>query len=94
MQELHLADRYRVDENIRVQVKMLLALSCVSSVDVTNELEMLVESCPREIDPVLDYWEDNYIVRKRQNLRAESRFAYGNTETLDYLLGIAYNLKI
>ena len=54
MQELRLADRYRDDENIRVHVKMLLVLSFVSSVDVTNALEMLVESCSREIDPVLD----------------------------------------
>ena len=58
MQELHLADRYGDDESIRVHVKMLLALSCVSSLDVTNALE----SCPREIDPVLDYWEHVEIV--------------------------------
>ena len=47
MQELHLTDRYRDDESIRVHVKKL----------------------PREIDPMLDYWEDNYIVRTpEQNL--------------------------
>ena len=74
--------------NIHVHVKMLLALSCVPSVDVTNAFEMLVESCPREVDPVLDYWEINYIIRKGQNFRVESRFAFGNTETLDYPRGI------
>ena len=42
MQELRLANRNRDDEISRVHVKMLLALSCVSSVDVTNALEMLV----------------------------------------------------
>ena len=40
-QELHPADSYLDNENIRVHVKMLLALSCVSSINVTNALEML-----------------------------------------------------
>ena len=35
----------------------LLALSFGPSVDITNAFEMLVESCPGEIDPVLNYWE-------------------------------------
>ena len=35
---------YRDDDNIRVHVKMILALTLVPNVDVTNALEMLVES--------------------------------------------------
>ena len=73
VQELHLADRYRDDENIHVHVKMLLAISFVPI--VTNALEILVESCPREIHPVLDCWEDNCIGRQSRNRRAEPRFS-------------------
>ena len=63
LQGLHLADHYRDDENIRVHVKMLLALSFVPSVDLTNAFEMLVENCLREIG------------RQRRNHREESWFA-------------------
>jgi hypothetical protein len=75
VQDLHLADRYRDDENFRSHVKMILALSFVPSADVANAFEMLVESCPREVDPILDYWEDNYIGRNRRNRRAAPLFA-------------------
>ena len=89
MQELHLADLSRDDENIRVHVKTLLAVSCVPSFDVTNAFEILVESfhtCLREIDPVLDYWEDNYIGRRRRNLGLPSHCGISDRVT-DGLLG-------
>ena len=75
VQEFHLAERYRDDENFRVHVKMVLALSFVPSVDVTDAFEMLVESSPREMEIVFDYWEDNYIGRQRRNRRAAPLFA-------------------
>ena len=75
VQEFHLAERYRDDENFRVHVKMVLALSFVPSVDVTDAFEMLVESSPREMETVFDYWEDNYIGRQRRNRRAAPLFA-------------------
>ena len=69
---------------MKTSVSMLrsfwLLFGFVASVDNTNALEMLVESCPTGIDPVLvDYWEDNHFGRQRRDLRAEPRFAYGNT---------------
>ena len=75
VQDLHLANLYRDDENVRIYVKMLLALSFVPTTDVTEAFEMLVESCPRQLDPVFDYWEDNYVGRQRCNRRAAPLFA-------------------
>ena len=80
----------RDDDNIRDHVKKLLALSFVRSVDNTNALGMLVKGCLGGIDPVPQYWVDNYIGGQRPNGRAEPRFEYGNTETFDYLRGLAY----
>ena len=75
VQDLHLVNLYRDDKNVRIHVKMLLALSFVPTTDIMEAFEMLVESCPRQLDPVLDYWEDNYIGRQRRNRRAAPLFA-------------------
>ncbi|CAG4985916.1 unnamed protein product [Parnassius apollo] len=74
IQELHLVEEYRNDENVRMHLKMLLALSFVQEGDVITAFEELTESCPREIDAVIDYWEDTYIGRQRRNRRADPKF--------------------
>lgn len=75
VQDLNLTDSYRDDENFRMHVKMLLALSFVPVADVINAFEQLTDECPDEFQPLVDYWEDNYIGRKRRTHRANPRFS-------------------
>ena len=86
MQELHLTDHYRDGENIRVNVKMLLALSFVPSIDITNAFEILVESCPGIIDPV------RLLGRQLHSKTRTEPQSSDNRDTFDYLRGIAHNL--
>ena len=54
---------------------MLLAVSFVPLEDVAKAFDELSEMCPNALIPVLDYWEDNFIGRRRRNRRAQPRFA-------------------
>lgn len=74
VQDLQLAQNYINSENIRVNIKMLLALSFVPPRNVVSAFEDLVEICPDELNELVDYWEDNYIGRQRRNRRSEPRF--------------------
>jgi hypothetical protein len=75
VQEEQLAATYRNDENFRLQVKMMLALSFVPPADVIAAFEEFVETCENTMVSLIDYWEDNYIGRHRRNRRANPRFA-------------------
>ena len=75
IQEHSLAASYRNDEDIRQLAKMLLVVSFVPLEDVANAFDELSEVCPDALIPVLDYWEDNFIGRRRRNRRAQPRFA-------------------
>jgi len=59
VQECHLAEAYRDNENVRMYVKMLSALSFVPVEDVPDAFDEMVESGPPELTPINDYWEDN-----------------------------------
>jgi len=74
VQDCHLAEAYRDDENIRVYVKMILVLSFVPVLDVAAAFDELVDSSPPELAPLHDYWEDNYVGRQRRNRRGTPRF--------------------
>ena len=73
VQECHLAEAYHDDENVRMYLKMLLALSFVPVEDVPDAFDELVESSPPELTPINEYWEDNYVERK--NRRGNPRFS-------------------
>lgn len=75
VQDSNLAESYRDDENVRLHVKMLLALSFVPAGDVPTAFEELVENSPPQMTPINDYWEDNYVGRQRRNRRANPRFS-------------------
>lgn len=74
VQECHLAEAYRDDDDVRVHVKMLLALSFVPVADVAEAFDELVEGSPQLLSPVNDYWEDNYVGRRRRGRRGNPRF--------------------
>ena len=65
VQDLQLPEKYLDDENFRMNVKMLLALSFVHVDDVINAFDQLIDECPDELQPLVNYWEDNYIARRR-----------------------------
>ena len=71
----NLSAAYRDDENLRIQVKMMLALSFVPVVDVPAAFEDLVDSYPPLLTPLANYWEDTYIGRQRRGRRANPRFS-------------------
>lgn len=75
VQDLGLSQLYHDNEECRMTVKMLLALSFVPVNDVCTAFEHLVEASPAEIMPLVDYWEDTYIGRRRRNRRGDPRFA-------------------
>lgn len=74
IQEKGLTGLYRDDETIRSFSKMLLALAYVPPSDVAAAFDELSEQAPRELQPVYDYWEDNYIGRQRRNRRSAPLF--------------------
>ena len=75
VQELNLIATYRDDENVRIYVKMILALSFVPVADVPTTFDDLVDRCPLALASLLDYWEDTYIGRQRRGRRANPRFS-------------------
>jgi hypothetical protein len=75
VQELGLSQLYHDNEEFRIAVKMMLALSFVPANDVVASFDDLVEASQEEIVPLADYWEDTYIGRRRRNRRANPRFA-------------------
>lgn len=75
IQKCNLTTEYSEDENIRIHLKMILALSFVPVADVPMAFEDLVDDCPPQLKPVIDYWEDNYIGRQRRGRRANPKFS-------------------
>ena len=59
VQDLRLTEKYRGDESYRMNVKMLLVLSFVHIDDVINAFDQFTNECPDELQPLVDYWEDN-----------------------------------
>ena len=58
VQECHLAEAYRHDENVRMYFKIILALSLyihILSEDLPAAFDDLVESNPTEPTPMNDY---------------------------------------
>ena len=53
---------------------MLLTLSFVPVADVAEAFDELVEGSPQLLSPVNDYWEDNYVGRRRRGRRGNPRF--------------------
>jgi len=75
VQEFHLADHYRTNEDIRMRVKMLLALSFVPVDDVLTAFDSLADNSPPEMNTLVEYWEDTYVGPQRRHRRADPRFA-------------------
>ena len=66
VQTAGLQERYRMDEDLAVKIRMLPALAFVPPRDVVESFETLQENAPDEMMPLIDYFEDTYIGRLRR----------------------------
>ena len=76
VRSLDLQERYQSDAEFALQVRMVAALAFVPVADVVNSFKELQDKVQSDLTPVLDYFEDNYIGRKRRRVRANSPFAH------------------
>ena len=68
-------ERYRNEPDFALLVKRLLALVFVLPQFITDLFEQLIEvPAYRDIEPICDYLEDNFIGRLRRNRRGPPRF--------------------
>ena len=87
VQELNLVTAYCDDENLRMRVKMMLALSFVPVLDVPSVFDDLASDCPTLMTPLIHYWEDTYIGRQRRGRRDNPRFPLHLWNVRDRVIG-------
>lgn len=80
-EEKGLIAAYKDSEDVRMKVKMLLALSFVPVRDVQLAFEILSENVPDNMKPLCAYWEDNYIGRRLQIWNHDFQFTCGTCLT-------------
>ena len=69
------SERYRNEPDFALLVKRLLALAFVPPQNVTDLFEQLIEvPAYRDIEPICDVIEDNFIGRLRRDRRGPPRF--------------------
>lgn len=68
IQQCKLTELYRSQEDVRLKLKMLLALSFVPENDVQFALEIITEDFPEQLQPITEYWECNYVGRRLHNI--------------------------
>lgn len=74
VQSSGLQTRYANDAEFALQIRMIAALSFVPKDKVVDAFERLVNLLPEDAEPVIDYFEDNYIGRSRRNRRTNPKF--------------------
>ena len=62
------------DETVSNNVKMLAALAFVPLNDVINAFVTVVAQMPEQLDPIIDYFENNYIGVMHRRGRRLPRF--------------------
>jgi hypothetical protein len=65
-----LTQLYTDNEEIRLLCKMLLGLSYVPERDVQFAMEIISQEVPAQLKPIFQYWEDNYVGRRMNNIKA------------------------
>lgn len=76
VQAAGLQEQYSVDEEFRVNVRMIPALAFVPLDDITTAFETLIQHCNGNEDHILDYFEVNYIGEMRRGRRRNPLFAH------------------
>lgn len=76
VQSLGLQEKYQTDAEFSLLMRMIPALAFVPIDEIINVFEELQEAMSPEGIPVLDYFEDSYIGRKRRRNRAVPLFPH------------------
>ena len=74
LQDLGLKTNYENDSKFAYDVNKIAGLAFLKSCDVNQGFDDLYSSLPSIMEPLLDYFEDNYIGRRKPNGRATPRF--------------------
>jgi len=76
--ELGLTNRYNNEPNFSLYDKMVIALAFVPIEDIDNALLSLSENLPDDVQPILDWFEENYVGRmnRRGNERRQPLFPH------------------
>ena len=74
IQSQGLQHQYMADYTFSQNVKMLVALAFMPLGDVINAFETLVAEMPEQLDPIIDYFENNYIGVVHRRGRRPPRF--------------------
>ncbi|CAF1227763.1 unnamed protein product [Rotaria sordida] len=77
LQDLGLKNNYENDSEFAYNVHKISALAFLQPSDVAQAFDDLYLSLPPILEPVMDYFEDSYIGRRRPNGRATPRFPIG-----------------
>ena len=64
------------DEEFRINIRMLPAIAFVPVDDIIPAFEALSEHCGGREEPILDYFEVNYIGELRRRRRRNPLFAH------------------
>ena len=77
LKEFGLQNMYKNNPDFALKAKMILALSFVPIPHINAYLNRLAEEIPTELEPLLDWFEDTYIVRpsRRGNERLTPLFS-------------------
>ncbi|XP_025410336.1 uncharacterized protein LOC112683501 [Sipha flava] len=78
LDELGLINRYNNEPNFSLYAKMVIALGFIPIEDINNALLSLSDNLPNYLQPILDWFEDNYVGRmnRRGNGRRQPLFPH------------------
>ena len=76
VQSKGLQNLYCQSAEFALHARMIAALAFVPLPDVSQAFEELQESSPPDLEPVIDYFEDNYIGRRRRRNRGRPFFSH------------------
>ena len=71
-----LQQEYLDDDNFRTNIRMIAALAFVPTADIIQSFDALAQHCVGNEQPILDYFENNYIGEFRRGRRRPPRFPH------------------
>ena len=69
VQQNNLAQLYLVNEQFQTNLKMVSTIAFVPTNNIFNSFEILTQECGDDDQPILDYFESNYIGEVRKGVR-------------------------